>query len=121
MVAMACSFSCRGTWTIEHRLGHRNGSVVAAEIKQVNPQVPIVMLAEDAELPDDAFKSVDALVTKSDGVHFLLATLHFVLTVKPVPAAIRKATGYNSVAAPSPRPVTRTKRAMVSQRSSTGN
>jgi hypothetical protein len=26
---------------------------------------------------------VDALVTKSDGDHFLLATLHFVLHVKP--------------------------------------
>jgi hypothetical protein len=26
---------------------------------------------------------VDALVTKSDGAHFLLATLHFVLNVKP--------------------------------------
>jgi hypothetical protein len=26
---------------------------------------------------------VDALVTKSDGDHFLLATLHFVLNVKP--------------------------------------
>src|ERR1700689_4931277 len=42
------------------------------------------MLAEDAELPDDAFMSVDALVTKADGAHFLLATLHFVLSVKPV-------------------------------------
>jgi CheY-like chemotaxis protein len=68
---------------IEHLLGLRDGSVVAAEIKQVNPQIPIVMLAENADLPDDAFKSVDALVTKSDGDHFLLATLHFVLSVKP--------------------------------------
>jgi len=68
---------------IEYHLGLLDGSVVAAEIKQVNPQVPIVMLAEHAELPDDAFKSVDALVTKSDGAHFLLATLHFVLSVKP--------------------------------------
>ena len=68
---------------IEYHLGLLDGSVVAAEIKQVNPQVPIVMLAENADLPDDAFKSVDALVTKSDGAHFLLATLHFVLNVKP--------------------------------------
>jgi DNA-binding response OmpR family regulator len=68
---------------IEHYLGLLDGSVVAAEIKQVNPQVPIVMLAENADLPDNAFKSVDALVTKSDGDHFLLATLHFVLSVRP--------------------------------------
>jgi DNA-binding response OmpR family regulator len=68
---------------IEYHLGLLDGVVVAAEIKQVNPQVPIVMLAEHADLPDDAFESVDALVTKSDGAHFLLATLHFVLNVKP--------------------------------------
>jgi DNA-binding response OmpR family regulator len=68
---------------IEHHLGLQDGVVIASEIKRVNPQVPIVMLAEHADLPDDAFKSVDALVTKSDGDHFLLATLHFVLTVKP--------------------------------------
>jgi len=41
------------------------------------------MLAEDLELPADALKSVDALVAKSDGPHFLLATVHFVLNVKP--------------------------------------
>jgi DNA-binding response OmpR family regulator len=69
---------------LEYHLGLLNGSVIAAEIKQVNAQVPIVMLVEDAELPVDELNSVDALVTKSDGAHFLLATLHFVLTVKPV-------------------------------------
>ena len=68
---------------IEHHLGLLDGVVIASEVKRVNPQVPIVMLAEHADLPDDAFKSVDALVTKSDGDHFLLATLHFVLHVKP--------------------------------------
>ena len=68
---------------IESYLGLVDGVFVAAEIKQVNPHVPIVMLAEHADLPDDAFKSVDALVTKSDGAHFLLATLHFLLNVKP--------------------------------------
>ena len=62
---------------------HLDGAVVAAEIRKVKPQIPIVMLAEDMELPDGALKSVDALVTKSDGAHFLWATVHFVLTVKP--------------------------------------
>jgi CheY-like chemotaxis protein len=75
---------------IEYPLSLLDGAVVAAEIKQVNPQVPIVMLAEHADLPDDAFKSVDALVIKSDGDHFLLATLHFVLTVKPSQRQLEK-------------------------------
>jgi DNA-binding response OmpR family regulator len=68
---------------LEYHLGLLDGSVIAAEIKQVRPKVPIVMLADHLELPDGALKSVDALVAKADGPHFLLATVHFVLNVKP--------------------------------------
>jgi hypothetical protein len=68
---------------LEYRLGLLDGATVAAAIKQVRPEIPIVMLADDLELPDGALKSVDALVVKSDGVHFLLATVHFILNVKP--------------------------------------
>ena len=74
---------------LDYRLGLLDGGVVAAEIKKVKPQVPIVMLAEDVELPDDALKSVDALVAKSDGPHFLLASLRSVLGVKPSQTSIR--------------------------------
>src|ERR1700693_1336327 len=68
---------------LDYRLGLLNGGVVAAEIKKIKPQVPIVMLAEDVELPDDALKAVDALVAKSDGPHFLLASVRSVLEGKP--------------------------------------
>ncbi len=68
---------------LEYHLGLPDGAVVAAETKEVKPQIPIVMLADHLELPDGALKSVDALVTKSDGVHFLWATVHFVINVKP--------------------------------------
>jgi CheY-like chemotaxis protein len=67
---------------LEYHLGLLDGAVVAAEIKKVRPQLPIVLLADDLELPEGALKSVDALVTKSDGPHFLWATVHFVLSVK---------------------------------------
>jgi two-component system, sensor histidine kinase and response regulator len=69
---------------LEYHLGLLDGSVIAATIKQVRPEIPIVMLTDHLELPDGALKSVDALVTKADGVHFLLATVHFMLNVKPV-------------------------------------
>ena len=68
---------------LEYHLGLLDGSVIAAEIKHVRPKVPIVMLADHLELPDGALKSVDALVAKSDGPRFLLATVRFVLNVKP--------------------------------------
>jgi DNA-binding response OmpR family regulator len=68
---------------LEYHLGLLDGAAIADEIKQVRPEVPIVMLADHVELPADALKSVDALVVKSDGPHFLLATVHFILNVKP--------------------------------------
>lgn len=68
---------------LEYQLGLVDGAAVAAEIRKVRPELPIVMLTDHLELPEGALKSVDALVTKSDGAHFLWATIHFVLTVKP--------------------------------------
>ncbi len=68
---------------LEYQLGTLDGAVLAAEIKKVRPRLPIVMLADNLELPEGALRSVDALVTKSDGPHFLWATVHFVLNVKP--------------------------------------
>lgn len=70
---------------LEYHLGLLDGAVVAAEIRKVKPQLPIVMLTDHLELPEGALKSVDALVTKADGAHFLWATVHFILNVKPNP------------------------------------
>lgn len=68
---------------LEYHLGLLDGACVAGAIKQVRPEVPIVMLTDNLDLPDGALKSVDAIVTKSDGAHFLWATIHFVLNAKP--------------------------------------
>jgi DNA-binding response OmpR family regulator len=68
---------------LEYYLGLMDGVAVADEIKHVRPELPIVMLVDHLDLPADTLKSIDALVVKSDGIHFLLATVHFVLKVKP--------------------------------------
>lgn len=68
---------------LEYHLGLLDGAVIADEIKRVCPELPVVMVADHLELPDGALKSVDALVTKSDGAHFLLATVHFMLHGRP--------------------------------------
>jgi CheY-like chemotaxis protein len=68
---------------LEYHLGPLDGATVAAEIKKVKPEIPIVMLADHLELPEGALNFVDALVTKADGDHFLWATVHFVLNIKP--------------------------------------
>lgn len=68
---------------IDYHLAHVGDAAIAAEIKQRRSTVPVVMLVEHMELPYGALEAVDALVNQSDGAHFLLATLHFVLNVKP--------------------------------------
>jgi CheY-like chemotaxis protein len=67
---------------LEYQLGLLDGSVIADEIKQVRPELPIVMWADHADLPNGALKSVDALVSTSDPPHFVWAAVHFVLNVK---------------------------------------
>lgn len=75
---------------LEYHLGLLDGVVIANEIKQVRPEVPVVMLTENLEIPGGALKSVDALVAKSDGPHILLATVHFVLSAKSGARARRR-------------------------------
>lgn len=70
---------------LEYHLGLLDGAVIATEIKKAKSQLPIVMPADHLVLPDGALKSVDAVVTKADGAHFLWATVHFILNVKRNP------------------------------------
>jgi DNA-binding NarL/FixJ family response regulator len=70
---------------IEYYLGLLDGAVVADEIKQVKPQLPIVMVADHLELPVDSLKSVDAVVAKSDGLSYLLETIQSVLQIRRSP------------------------------------
>lgn len=74
---------------LEYHLGLMDGAVIGSEIKHVCPQVPIVMLIDNLELPEDALQSVDAIVAKSDGPQFLLATIRFVLNVNRLRAVTR--------------------------------
>jgi len=86
---------------LDYHLGLLDGTLVANEIKRLRPTIPIVMLADNLELPDGALNSVDALVTRSDGAHFLWATVHFVLNAKP---AQNREGKHESQSKPSPDP-----------------
>src|SRR5271167_1761221 len=69
---------------IDYELCQSEGAGLAHQIKHFRPDLPIIMLVEHLELPGDALQAADALVAKSDGDHFLWATVHFLLNVKPV-------------------------------------
>jgi CheY-like chemotaxis protein len=64
---------------LDYQLGLLDGGVVAAAIKKIKPEVPIIMLAEAMELPVAALNSVDALVARSDVAHSLVSTVHSLL------------------------------------------
>jgi CheY-like chemotaxis protein len=68
---------------LEYPTGLVDGVAIADEMKRVRPEIPIVALVDHLELLDGTLRSADAIVAKSDGAHFLWATLHFVLNVQP--------------------------------------
>jgi CheY-like chemotaxis protein len=84
---------------LDYQLDLLDGGVVAAAIKKVKPKVPIVMLAGDVDLPDDALQAVDALVAKSDGPISLLETIHSVLNGS-LPSVMQKSLGIEPPANP---------------------
>jgi len=67
---------------IDYHLGALDGAAIAAKIRRVKPEVPIVMLADDLELPEAVLNSVDAVVARSYGPHSLWAAVHFVISIK---------------------------------------
>ena len=68
---------------LDYQLGLLDGGIVAAAIKKVKPQLPIVMLAEYMDIPVAALNSVDAVVAKSDLANSLLETVQSVLNASP--------------------------------------
>jgi DNA-binding response OmpR family regulator len=78
---------------LEQGMSIRDGFGMAAELKRIRPDVPVVMLVDDMEVASDVVASADALVAKADGAHFLWATVHFILKVKPV--QVRERAGRN--------------------------
>jgi CheY-like chemotaxis protein len=51
---------------VDYHMAEMNGQEIATEIKRFTPQVPIVMLSSDQEIPEHALNVVDAFVSKND-------------------------------------------------------
>jgi DNA-binding response OmpR family regulator len=69
---------------LEYHLGFLDGGIVAAEIKKTHPQIPILMVVDRSDVPEGALRSVDMVVAKLDGDHFLLSAIRSVLEPKPL-------------------------------------
>lgn len=62
-IAVDCAVSAV---VVDYHMPEMNGHEVAAEIKRLKPQLPIVMVSSDDEIPESALSVIDAFVSKDD-------------------------------------------------------
>jgi len=60
---------------VDYHMPEMNGHEVATEIKRLRPQVPIVMVSSDDEIPEHTLNVVDAFVSKNDAPSRLLPVI----------------------------------------------
>jgi len=60
---------------VDYHMPEMNGHEVATEIKRLRPQIPIVMVSSDEEIPEHVFRVVDAFVSKDQASSRLLPVI----------------------------------------------
>jgi len=60
---------------VDYHMPEMKGHEVAAEIKRLKPEVPIVMVSSDDQIPETALKVVDAFVPKDQAPNRLLPVI----------------------------------------------
>src|SRR5258708_14046813 len=68
-IAAACAIAAV---IVDYHMPEMNGHELATEIKRLTPQVPIIMLSSDEEIPADALRWGDAFFSKNDAPARLL-------------------------------------------------
>jgi CheY-like chemotaxis protein len=71
-IAAACAVTAV---VLDYHMPEMYGHEVAAEIKRLRPQVPIVMVSSDDAIPEHALNVVDAFVSKDDASSLLLPVI----------------------------------------------
>jgi DNA-binding NarL/FixJ family response regulator len=71
-IAAACAVAAV---IVDYHMPEMEGHEVAAEIKRITPQVPIVMVSSDPEIPEHVLEAVDAFVSKDDASSQLLPVI----------------------------------------------
>jgi CheY-like chemotaxis protein len=70
---------------LDYQIRGMSGDVVAAKMKCISPQVPILLLSAYGPLPKPKLKAVDAFLPKSQPPMILLSTLQRMLDGAPKP------------------------------------
>jgi CheY-like chemotaxis protein len=70
---------------LDYQMPGMNGDLVAAKMKRINSQVPIMLLSAYGPLPKNKLSSVDSFLSKSQPPNILLSTLQSMLGNRPKP------------------------------------
>ena len=70
---------------LDYQMPGINGSVIAAEMKRLRPNVPILLLSAYGPLPERKLKFVDRFLSKSQPPAILLSTLKELLESRAKP------------------------------------
>ncbi len=70
---------------LDYQMPGMNGDQVAAKMKRINSQVPIMLLSAYGPLPKNKLSSVDSFLSKSQPPNILLSTLQSLLGNRPKP------------------------------------
>src|SRR5579859_7058409 len=57
---------------VDYHMPEMNGHEVAMEIKRLKPQLPIVMISSDDQIPEHVFEAIDAFIPKDEASNRLL-------------------------------------------------
>ena len=60
---------------VDYHMPEMNGHELATEIKRIRPQLPIIMVSSDDEIPQHALKVVDAFISKNEAPSRLLPVI----------------------------------------------
>jgi CheY-like chemotaxis protein len=66
---------------LDYAMPGMNGAQVAARLRQMRPEVPILLLSAYLGLPSEVTALVDVYMTKGEGAPMLLKKLHVMLTL----------------------------------------
>jgi len=64
---------------LDYQMPGMSGDIVAAKMKRINSQVPIMLLSAYGPLPKNKLRSVDTFLSKSQPPNILLSTLQGLL------------------------------------------
>lgn len=67
---------------LDYQMPGMNGDVVAARMKRINSQVPIMLLSAYGPLPKNKLRAVDSFLSKSQPPNILLSTLQGLLSAQ---------------------------------------